>query len=122
MANLGAGETFVGYLIKSSEITTVNSFIKDNSVEALATCEAVKSFRYRYMSANESITQALPSWLKGKLSDVIFTSETDIDPRLNDIIYLEIDYKKRVINSVIPQRQLGMFALSKKFPFVLELN
>ena len=122
MANLGAGETFVGYLIKSSEITTVNSFIKDNSVEALATCEAVTSFRYRYMSANESITQALPSWLKGKLSDVIFTSETDIDPRLNDIIYLEIDYKKRVINSVIPQRQLGMFALSKKFPFVLELN
>jgi len=122
MANIGAGETFTAYLVKASDITTVDSFIKATNTSSLATCGVVQAFRYRYLSSNEAITQALPSWLKGKLNDVIFTSETEIDPRLNDVIYLEYDFKKRVISSVIPQRQLGFYAISKKFPFVLELN
>ena len=122
MSNLGAGETFVGYLIKSSDVSVVDSFIKDHSTTSISTCDAVTAFRYRYISANESLAQALPAWLKQKMNDVIFTSETAISPKLNDVVYLETDFKKRIITSVLPQRELGMFALSKKFPFVLELN
>jgi hypothetical protein len=122
MANIGVNENFYGYLAKASEITTVDSFLKTTTpTVGLATCEAVKQFRFRYVDMNESIAQPLPVWLKDKIGSVIFSSDTTIEPKAHDAVYTE-DGRKQIIVNVYPQRQLGAYAFSKKFPHILNLE
>jgi len=122
MANIGASETYNGFFVKASDVTTVDSFLKSTSPTiGSVSCEAMMPFRYRYVDINERIAQPLPAWMKGKMESVIFTSETNIEPKANDYVYTE-DGRKHVVVTVLPQRQLGAFAISKKFPHILELQ
>lgn len=122
MANIGANETFSGYLAKASDITTVDSFIKTVSPTiGVATCTMLQPFRFRYVNMNENLAQPLPAWLKSKMGGVIFTSETNISPKPHDAVYTS-DGRKYIVVNVYPQNQIGAFAFSKKFPFILDLE
>jgi len=121
MRNVGAGETYNGYLVKKSDITNVESFIKTTSSVSVTTCEALTPFRYRYIDANERLAMALPAWAREQASNVIFTSDADITPSVNDRVYFE-DGTFLLVVEVMPQRQLGAYMFSKKFPYVIRLK
>jgi len=122
MANIGVNENFYGYLAKASDITTVDSFLKTTTpATGISVCEAVQAFRFRYVDMNESLAQPLPAWLKAKMGSVIFSSDTEIEPRPHDAVYSE-DGRKYIVVNVFPQRQFGAFAFSKKFPHILDLE
>jgi len=121
MANIGVGETFNAFLVKASDITAVDSFLKTSATETTATCEQMQPFRYRYVDMREGLAQPIAAWLKGKEDRIIFTSETSIDPKPNDRIYDGFS-RYFIVVSVRPQRQLGAFVISKKFPFIIELR
>lgn len=122
MANIGVNETYYGYLAKASDITTVDSFLKSTTpTEGLSVCEALQAFRFRYVDMNESLAQPLPAYLKAKMGSVIFTSETTIEPKANDAVYTA-DGRKHLVVNVLPQRQMGAYAFTRKFPNILELQ
>lgn len=122
MANIGAGETFVAYLIKKNVITDVDSQIKDTILtETLLNIEGVKRFKYRYLSQSEMTYQPISGWLKGKFDKVLFTSETDIEFEERDFVMFENQRRLR-ISRVLPQTQHGAFLINKKQPHILELE
>jgi hypothetical protein len=122
MANIGAGETQVAYLIKKSVATDVNSQIKDTvPTETLLNIEGVSRFKYRHLSQTEMLYQPISGWLKGVFDKVLFTSETNIIFEERDFIMFS-NGKKLRITRVLPQTQHGAFLVNKKPPHILELS
>jgi len=121
MANIGAGETRVAWLIKSENVSLVDSMIKDTDTETVKVSEYAKRFKYRVLTSTEMTYQPLSSWLKGKYDKTIFTSDTTIQPNERDKILFE-DGRYLRITRKLPQEQLGFYVFSKKFPVILELE
>ena len=121
MANIGAGETREAWLIKSENVILVDSMIKTTDTEIIKQSEYTKYFKYRALTATEMTYQPLSSWLKGKYDKVIFTSDTEIQPNERDKILFD-DGRYLRITRKLPQEQIGFFAISKKFPHILELE
>jgi hypothetical protein len=121
MANIGAGETRKAWLVKSEDVNVVDSMIKDTESITVVKKEYSKMFKYRALTATEMTYQPLSSWLKGKYDKVIFTSDTAIQPNERDKILFE-DGRYLRITRKLPQEQIGFFAISKKFPYILELE
>ena len=121
MGNIGAGETRKAWLIKGENVTLVDSMIKTTDTETVKQSEYTKMFKYRALTTTEMTYQPLSSWLKGKYDKVIFTSDTEIKPNQQDEVLFE-DGKRLIIMRVLPQEQIGFFAISKKFPHILELE
>jgi len=121
MANIGAGETRKAWLIKSENVTIVDSMMKDTDNETVIKSEYARMFKYRTLTATEMTYQPLSSWLKGKYDKTIFTSDTEIKPKERDKILFE-DGRYLRITRKLPQEQIGFFAISKKFPVILELE
>lgn len=128
MANIGVGETYVGYLVKRADFTTVDSFIKSTSTETsgiypLEKCLQAKKFQYRYMSAEENLAQPLRAFLLNGLETMILSSETEIEPKPNDYIYLEPEpERQRIVAQVVPLLENGFFVFSKKQPKMMVLK
>jgi hypothetical protein len=124
MANIGVGETHLGYLIKTKDVSNIDSLLSASvPTETILTYEICHPFNYRYLSDREITNQALNGWLKGKYESVIFTSETDLTFEERDRVFLEDDKKKYLtITNSIPQKQLGAYIFSKAFPHILELK
>ena len=121
MANIGAGETRNAWLVKSENVTLVDSMIKSTDTETVKQSEYSKHFKYRALTTTEMTYQPLSSWLKGKYDMVIYTSDTNIKPNERDKILFEDGRYLRIIRK-LPQEQNGFFAISKKFPHILELE
>jgi hypothetical protein len=121
MANIGAGETRKAWLIKSENVNVVDSMIKDTESVTVVKKEYAKMFKYRTLTSTEMTYQPLSSWLKGKYDKTIFTSDTEIRPKERDKILFE-DGRYLMITRVLPQEQIGFFAINKKFPYILELE
>ena len=121
MANIGAGEVLTAYLVKESIANTIDSQIKDTSVEGIVILEGVTPFKYRYLTNNEMTTQPISDWLKGQFEKVLFTSETNIDFKERDFVLFENKTKLR-ITRIITQSQHGAFLISKNYPKILELR
>jgi hypothetical protein len=121
MANIGAGEVRVAYLVKSEDITLVDSMIKDTATISYDVIKYTRKFRYRYLNSTEMTFQPLSGHLKGRYDRVIFCSETDIDFRERDKILFK-EGNTLSITRVLPQLQHGFFAISKKAPNILELS
>lgn len=120
--NIGAGETYVGYLVKSSDIIKVDSLIKDSvPIEELVKTEYLKRFKYRYLNEEESTVQNMRGWLKPSYKALIFTSDITIQPNERDKVMLEggrilmILQEKPVVSN-------GMFFISKKPPHIIVLQ
>jgi len=123
MANIGAGETYVGYLVKKDKFEMVDSLLKSSQPDVESKISVyTKQFRYRYLSSNEMTYLPISGWLKGKFDRVLFTSETDIKFSERDKIYLIEENKVLLITKVSPMVQHGYFAINKKPPHVLELE
>ena len=121
MGNIGVGETYVAWLVKKENMSVVDTLIKDTGTEMFRTIEYGKRFKYRYLSEREITYQPLPSYLKEKMDKTIYTSELGLYPNERDVVYLENGRHFRVVN-LFPQKQHGMFLISKKTPFILELE
>jgi hypothetical protein len=121
MANIGVGETFDAWLVKSEDIAVVDSMIKSTETLNAIKSEYTKHFKYRHLSQSEMTYAPISGYLKGKFDKVIFTSETDISPKERDKILFKDGTFLRVTRS-LPQKQLGMYMFSKKFPHILELE
>lgn len=124
MRNIGIGETFLGYLVKSKDVSNIDSLLTSNTpIETILTYEVCHPFRYRYLSEREMTDQPISSWLKGKYESVIFTSEIDYEFEERDRVFLEDNKSKFLsITNVIPQKHLGQYVITKKFPHILELK
>lgn len=126
MANIGAGETQVAYLIKKSKATDVetqgNHHIEDTMpTETILNLDGVYRFKFRHLSQTEMTTQPISGWLKGVFDKVLFTSETNIIFEERDFIMFS-NGKKLRITRVLPQTQHGAFLVNKKPPHILELS
>ena len=121
MANIGAGETRKAWLVKREFVATIDSMIKDTSLEDVIASVYTKYFKYRALSSTEMTYQPISSYLKGKYDKVIFTSETDLVFNERDKILFE-DGRFLNITRKLPQEQLGFYMFSKKFPHILELE
>ena len=121
MSNIGAGETYNAWLIKREYITLVDSLIKTSATETDSFTEYTQPFRFRYLTSSEMTFQPISAHLKGRYDRVIFTSELDLEFRERDKILFE-DNTTLIINRAIPQKQHGMFLISKKTPIILELS
>ena len=122
MANIGAGETLVAYLIKKSKATDVESQIKDTiPTETILNLDGVYRFKFRHLSQSEMTYQPISNWLKGKFDRVLFTSETAIEFEERDFVMFESGKKLR-ITRILPQSQHGAFLINKKYPHILELE
>lgn len=122
MANIGAGETYHGYLIKAENITFVDSLIKESvPTQQIVSQGYMRPFRYRYLTESEMTQQQMRGWLKNTARAVIFTSETEIVPNAKDAVMLENGMLLRVPQKQ-PQPQQGMYMFSKKPPHILELQ
>lgn len=126
MANIGAGETYTAYLVKKENVNFVDSLIKDSvPTEQVISMGYMKFFRYRFLTMNEMTYSPISLHLKEKFDSVIFTSETTLEPKERDKIYFidgVLEGKQFTIMRSRPQIQQGMFAFSKKYPFILELQ
>jgi len=122
MANMGAGEVRVAYLVKKQEITLVDSMIKDTATITYDVAKRLQKFRYRYLNSTEMTFQPLSGHLKGRYDRVLFSSETDIVFRERDKILFDDLKTTLIITRVLPQVQQGFFAISKKAPNILELS
>lgn len=126
MANIGAGETYNAYLIKKENVTVVDSMLSDTYTgDTNAVYEYMTPFQYRFLSAKEMAYFPISNHLKGKFDGVIFTSDFDLKPRQNDkILFIDgyLEGKRTLITKVLPQVQMGMFVISKKFPLIIELT
>lgn len=122
MGNIGASETYVGYLVKSANWAEVDSLLKDTSINvAYQQSNYIQRFRFRYLSQEESTMQQLRGWLKGGFSAVIFSSETELSPKERDRVLFE-DGTSLIVMQQKPLTSNGMFALSKKPPHVMVLQ
>jgi len=122
MANMGAGEVRVAYLVKKQEITLVDSMIKDTATITYDVAKRLQKFRYRYLNSTEMTFQPISAHLKGRYDRVLFSSETDIVFKERYKILFD-DLKTTLsITRVFPQVQHGFFAISKKAPNILELS
>ena len=122
MANIGAGETLVAYLIKKTVANDVNSQIKDTvPTDTILNLNGVYRFKYRHLSQSEMTYQPISNWLKGKFDRVLFTSETAIEFEERDFVMFESGKKLR-ITRILPQSQHGAFLINKKYPHILELE
>ena len=124
MRNIGVGETFLGYLIKAKDVSNIDTLLSVSTpIETVLTYEVCHPFKYRYLSDFEMTSQPISAWLKGKYESVIFTSEIDYVFEERDRVFLEDEKAKYLtITRVIPQKHLGMFAITKKWPHILELK
>lgn len=122
MSNIGAGETYIGYYVEPSYTEKVDSLLKESApIGSLIETKLVKPFKYRYLTSNEMLSQPLSSWIKAQYDNVIYTSETNIEWKLKALIFTN-DNKRHILENKIPQRQQGMFLVSKKYPHILELR
>jgi len=124
MTNIGIGETYLGYLIKAKDVANIDTLLSAvTPTETILTYEVCHPFRYRYLSDYEMTNQPISAWLKGKFESVIFTSEIDYTFEERDRVFLEDEKTKYMtITNVIPQKHLGMYVITKKFPHILELK
>ena len=126
--NIGAGETYSGYLVKRADFTSVDSFIKStktetNAVYPLENCPQAIPFQYRYMSAEENIAQPLRAFLMNGMETMILSSETDIDPKPNDLVFLELEpERQRIVAQVVPMLENGFYAFTKTPPRMMVLK
>lgn len=125
MANIGAGETLNAYLVKSTDVNVVDAFVKDSvPTEEIVAYANLQPFRYRFLSTSEMTYQPLSAHLKGKYDGVLFTSETDIKPTERDkILFVDgiLEDKYLRVTRVLPQVQIGTFAINRKYPNIIEL-
>ena len=124
MTNIGIGETFLGYLIKAKDVSNIDTLLSVSTpIATVLTYEVCHPFRYRYLSDYEMTNQPISAWLKGKFESVIFTSEIDYTFEERDRVFLEDEKMKYMtITNVIPQKHLGGYVITKKFPHILELK
>ena len=124
MTNIGIGETYLGYLIKAKDVANIDTLLSAvTPTETILTYEVCHPFRYRYLSDYEMTNQPISAWLKGKFESVIFTSEIDYTFEERDRVFIEDEKTKYMtITNVIPQKQHGMYVITKKFPHILELK
>jgi hypothetical protein len=125
MANIGAGESYVAYLVKRDNVNVVDSLIK-NAVasQEIITSAYCKRFKYRFLSSTEMTYQPLSTHLKGKIDGSIFTSETDLNAVERDKLYFVggiMDGKYLTIMRILPQVQHGAYTVNKKAPKIMEL-
>lgn len=122
MSNIGTGETYKAYYVEPSFVEKVDSLLKDSvPIGSLVETKMVRTFKYRYLTSNEMLSQPLSSWVKSQYENVIYTSETNIDFKNKGLVFTE-DMKRHILDNKIPQRQQGMFLVSKKYPHILELR
>ncbi|HOO43432.1 MAG TPA: hypothetical protein PKU69_00035 [Bacillota bacterium] len=127
MANIGAGETYTGYIVRKTDIIFLDSLLKDTLTEterivALETSLFAKKFRYRYFSMQEKLATPLRSWIKTQFETTILSSDTEFNPHPDDYIFLEGQFDPRLIINVINMREHGYFAFVKSAPYVLVLK
>ncbi|MCK9575884.1 MAG: hypothetical protein WC143_08190 [Eubacteriales bacterium] len=121
MSNIGVGETYCGIYIEQGYISKVDSLLGNTlPVTTLIGTQYIKTFKYRYLTSSEMLTQPISGWVKNKYEDVIFTSENSVDWKTKSLIYTQ-DGKRHILENKLPQRQHGMFLISQKFPHILEL-
>lgn len=123
--NIGAWETYTAYLVKKEDVAIVDAYIK-GSVEFT---EAIKSsvgkrFKYRFLTQEEVATQVMSGWLKNVKTGVIFSSETNINPKPKDKVYfvdgiLKGEYLQ--VNIVKPNVEVASYAFNKKLPNIIDL-
>ena len=122
MSNIGTGETYKAYYVEPTLVTKIDTLLSDSApIESLVSVGMVRTFKYRYLTSNEMLSQPLSSWVKAQYENVIYTSETNIDFKNKAVIFTE-DGKRHILDNKIPQRQQGMFLVSKKYPHILELR
>ncbi len=122
MANIGAGETYKAYYVEPTLVTKIDTLLSNSApIESLVSVGMIRTFKYRYLTSNEMLSQPLSSWVKSQYENVIYTSETNIDFKNKAVIFTE-DGKRHILDNKIPQRQQGMFLVSKKYPHILELR
>ncbi len=122
MANIGAGETYRGYLVKQENWTSVDSLLKDTvPVVSDEISQYAQKFRYRYLSQEEITQQQMRGWLKASYSYVLFSSETTLTPKERDRVILE-DGQTFIITKSQAMVQNTMFAFTKKPPHIMVLN
>ena len=122
MANIGAGEIRVAYLVKKENVTLIDSMIKTTATITYDIAQSLQKIRYRYLNSTEMTFQPLSGHLKGRYDRVLFTSETDIVFKERDKILFDDMETYLMITRVLPQVQHGFFAISKKAPNILELG
>lgn len=126
--NIGAGETYSGYLVKRADFAAVDSFIKSTKAETTAiypleNCVQAIPFRYRYMSADEHLASPLRAFLVNGMETMILSSETNIDPKPNDLVFLELEpERQRIVSQVVPMLENGFYAFSKTPPKMMVLK